>query len=942
LGTLQGLVDGSSGPSREKILAEIAARRARVPEFQFIKEEAQRRGLRVWLFGGTAAGYSHYVKWDLLRELGDTHFQPNRFDYDYTNIYRSTQDLDIVVNGSQLEAQSFEAALKNRFPHFLGTKAAGWEVRSIKDSHGDKGGLLGDFGFMNQHTDSNSTGMVELTDPPHGELVVRDIRDFENNKDPAFLKDLDEGNLTFYHSARHEETPRFKSGQNPPIFSVVRALTKAFQYDLKIGEKDLAILQKEINQFDPKKDLASQDAARWIEKNGKKLFQHAVDLEYAWNTLEKLGLRQKLISIKNDSNKQGSLAWWMSKEPLRGSPVGQGNGRTAESLGLKTVAHETADFQAYESITRSHTGAPNVFVSRGNSVGEAAAFGDGFYSSVGRKGAKGTGITIRFDVNPKAREGVDFKIASHAKDAEITDGKFIVWKNKNAIRVIPESLEMTPVEYFEYLAAGGNGIKQGDEALIWKLKRRIDRSVSLGQVTQQELDKIRSIVLDSAKSNAPARDFIIRDWLQVEGARLKKKPEVVEAWREAFTGKGAQVDPAGFLTDLPRLFEGTDLIPFVTQRLFPAMAGQLKSDVGNRALEHALFSENTSLREAGTKLLLERGSKQSTPFLRALKNIMTQGGDPKVWLRSSARSPEVIQEKAAYLALHPELRQVLPEAELHAIQPAFEKLSSQSVFEKLANGQLPKGAKPESFEFVSFDFPEGGKQVMLGVSPGDPNHNPNRARPFDVLFTKPFEIQATPVTQLQWALVMEENPSHFKTGGQVIKINGKEIEANLNRPVEGVTIEEIQKFIQKLNLSDPHYKYRLPNEAEWEYAARAGTDTRYSFGNSETDLDIHGWSVENSGGRTHDVASLLPNANGLYDVHGNVRELVVEEFQNLSHFRRLIVNLSYNIAASRINGISRGGSWQLVPGLLESKWSGIALWHNREPDIGFRLVRTPK
>src|SRR5262249_46768242 len=157
------------------------ARRERVPEFQFIKEEAERRGLRVWLFGGTAAGYAHYVKWDVLRELGDVRFQPNRFDYDYTNIYRSTQDLDIVVDGSAQDAAAFEQELKSRFPHFLGSKAAGWEVRSIKEARGDKGGLLGDFGFMNQHTDSNSTGMVELTDPAKGEAVVRDIRDFDNN-----------------------------------------------------------------------------------------------------------------------------------------------------------------------------------------------------------------------------------------------------------------------------------------------------------------------------------------------------------------------------------------------------------------------------------------------------------------------------------------------------------------------------------------------------------------------------------------------------------------------------------------------------------------------------------------------------------------------------------------------------------------------------------------
>ena len=88
----------------EKLKSEIASRRAQVPEFEFIRQEAAKRGFRVWLHGGTAAAYAHYVKWDLLRESGDPRFVvpqggTHRFDYDYTNIYRSTQDLDIVVEG---------------------------------------------------------------------------------------------------------------------------------------------------------------------------------------------------------------------------------------------------------------------------------------------------------------------------------------------------------------------------------------------------------------------------------------------------------------------------------------------------------------------------------------------------------------------------------------------------------------------------------------------------------------------------------------------------------------------------------------------------------------------------------------------------------------------------------------------------------------------------
>ena len=115
--------------------------------------------------------------------------------------------------------------------------------------------------------------------------MVRDIRDWGNHENPAFLNDLTEGNLSVYRSARHTETPRYQAGQNPPIFYVIRALTKAFQYDLKLTGEDLVILKQEISAFEARRDLANPDAQRWVEKNAKKLFQHAVDIEYACNTL---------------------------------------------------------------------------------------------------------------------------------------------------------------------------------------------------------------------------------------------------------------------------------------------------------------------------------------------------------------------------------------------------------------------------------------------------------------------------------------------------------------------------------------------------------------------------------------------------------------------------------------------------------------------------------
>jgi formylglycine-generating enzyme required for sulfatase activity len=199
-------------------------------------------------------------------------------------------------------------------------------------------------------------------------------------------------------------------------------------------------------------------------------------------------------------------------------------------------------------------------------------------------------------------------------------------------------------------------------------------------------------------------------------------------------------------------------------------------------------------------------------------------------------------------------------------------------------------------------------------------------------------MQATPVTQLQWSLVMGKNPSHFKAGGQTIKVNGRDIPMNFNRPVEQVSWEDAQKYIQKLNQMDPHYNYRLPTEAEWEYAARAGTDTPYSFGSDPNDLSAHGWHSGNAGNQTHDVASLKPNPNGLYDMHGNVWEWVQDWYEAA----RPQGAVDPTGPAQGSNRVLRGGGWNNDPRHLRSARRNDYGPGLRAINFGFRLVRTPK
>ncbi|HLC15756.1 MAG TPA: SUMF1/EgtB/PvdO family nonheme iron enzyme, partial [Thermodesulfovibrionia bacterium] len=129
----------------------------------------------------------------------------------------------------------------------------------------------------------------------------------------------------------------------------------------------------------------------------------------------------------------------------------------------------------------------------------------------------------------------------------------------------------------------------------------------------------------------------------------------------------------------------------------------------------------------------------------------------------------------------------------------------------------------------------------------------------NVTLSQGFFMQTTPVTQGQWKALMGNNPSRFKRCGD-------------DCPVESVSWHDAQKFIEKLNKREGVNKYRLPTEAEWEYAARAGSDTAYCFGDDEARLSEYAWYDKNSDGRTHPVAKKKPNAWWLYDMHGNVWE----------------------------------------------------------------------
>lgn len=162
-----------------------------------------------------------------------------------------------------------------------------------------------------------------------------------------------------------------------------------------------------------------------------------------------------------------------------------------------------------------------------------------------------------------------------------------------------------------------------------------------------------------------------------------------------------------------------------------------------------------------------------------------------------------------------------------------------------------------------------------------------------------FKIGKYPITQSQYQEVMGTNPSYFVNNPQ--------------NPVEQVSWEDAQAFCKKLSQITGK-NYRLPTNAEWKYACRAGTTTDYYFGDDADQLGDYAWYGENSQNKTHPVAQKLPNDWGLYDMHGNVWEWTQEVWL-------------------------RGGSWRNSPAYCRSAFRDYSFRHGIHYSYyGFRVI----
>lgn len=238
-----------------------------------------------------------------------------------------------------------------------------------------------------------------------------------------------------------------------------------------------------------------------------------------------------------------------------------------------------------------------------------------------------------------------------------------------------------------------------------------------------------------------------------------------------------------------------------------------------------------------------------------------------------------------------------------------------------------------------------GMEVVLipagSFQMGSPDSD-QEARAFEkpqhrVTLSQAFYLARFEVTQAQWEAVMGASAYTLDRSNPYYGLPG--MAERITRPDHPATVSwnDAQAFIARLNAREGHQRYRLPTEAEWEYAARAGTTTAYSFGDDAHQLGRHAWFGEDfQSGGTHPVGRKAPNSWGLYDVHGNVWEWVQDWFDPNYYARRPAVDPKGPETGSR--RVVRGGSWHASATSWRSAFRRDYEPNYRGISIGFRVA----
>jgi formylglycine-generating enzyme required for sulfatase activity len=212
-------------------------------------------------------------------------------------------------------------------------------------------------------------------------------------------------------------------------------------------------------------------------------------------------------------------------------------------------------------------------------------------------------------------------------------------------------------------------------------------------------------------------------------------------------------------------------------------------------------------------------------------------------------------------------------------------------------------------------------KFMMGSPENEKDRISDEGPQHEVTITKAFYIGAYDVTQEQYERIMGNNPRGFK---------------GAHNPVENVSWDDAVEFCKKLS-QETGKTVRLPTEAQWEYACRAGSKTRFSYGDDSdySNLGDYAWYNKNSNGQTHPVGQKKPNAWGLYDMHGNVWQWCSDWDVNSNANAN---NTNPQGSDSGSPRVLRGGGWDGDPRRCRSAGRGGNVPDDRSDDSGFRVV----
>ena len=249
---------------------------------------------------------------------------------------------------------------------------------------------------------------------------------------------------------------------------------------------------------------------------------------------------------------------------------------------------------------------------------------------------------------------------------------------------------------------------------------------------------------------------------------------------------------------------------------------------------------------------------------------------------------------------------------------------------KPANAPAPGLPRKDNPEMVTL---RPGR-FLMGAAEGEDGASEDEYPQHEVVIDYRLAIGKYPVTFAQWDTALEAGAKLPRPDDQGW--------GRGERPVINVSWEDAQAYIAWLNealgLTGRPDAYRLPSEAEWEYACRAGAQTRFSFGDEDRRLGDHAWFSGNAGGKTHPVGRKKPNSFSLYDMHGNVSEWCADTWhENYEGAPSDGLARKGGDASPRV---LRGGSWKSVQLFLRSADRYKARTTFSVQGIGFRLART--